>query len=786
MAKKHLVFLMLLVMAVTAAHASTWKMHNYYVTKKIQNVFDTGDKVYYLNSDRLFQFDKTTQETISLNRQNILSDNQISQIFYDWENKLLFVAYANSNLDVIDETGKVTNINGIKDVVVEVHGYTLEDGVLTNYEGKSIRDITFSGGKAYVAMGYGFAIIDESTFTIVREVEVRNTICVNSVTMVGEYLVIFTDNYCYYGDPNADDPINTFNKRTGHYAGAKSFPIDDHSAFLLGTSSLYYYDFSPSVPKSTSLVNAQATCVQKTPAGYIANFAAKSFYYTFDATGRTATEQGTQVGFASSDPHGDGTVWINDANGLHISGSTDYYKTNSLTTDQPYWLKYNASMNLLYVAASGPIALINNNPTNNPNVVNVYDGVQWTNATANPTFTASYGFEFSPLDSTTYVRSSWSKGICKVTDNVQKTLYVKSNAPIGGTKPTPAFDNYGNLWVVSSYLSASSELGVVPPVAVLPAAKFAKATANKSDWFIPSGLSSLYTKKMQRSRFLVSKKNNVKIFTDGDHPNRAGQGEIFCWDNGDVDPTIDNYRLVNLTRFIDQDDRQVDWSYINHMEQDNDGNVWVCHTGGVFMFYPEMVFDELPRAMRPFVTRSAEGKGILCEGYCVYDMGVDKNNNKWLATDDGVYFVSPDGTEIFSHFTTDNSDLPSNMVYSVECDTVNERVYVYTDNGFAEYVALGDAPAFNFDGAYDYPNPVDPDFTGYVKIAGLMDNSYVTITDREGHVVAQMGPVMGSALWDTCSPDGHYVPTGVYKIYAAQGSQPVVTDNPLLTVLIIR
>ena len=80
MAKKHLVFLMLLVMTVATASASTWKIHNYYSSSKIQNVFDTGDKIYYLNSDHLFQFDKATLTTVALNRQNLLSDNQISPI----------------------------------------------------------------------------------------------------------------------------------------------------------------------------------------------------------------------------------------------------------------------------------------------------------------------------------------------------------------------------------------------------------------------------------------------------------------------------------------------------------------------------------------------------------------------------------------------------------------------------------------------------------------------------------------------------------------------------------
>ena len=781
MTKKHLVFLMLMVMAVATASASTWKIHNYFMTKKIQNVFDAGDKVYYLNSDRLFQFDKTTLQTVALNRQNKLSDNQISQIYYDWQNRLLFVAYASSNIDVIDADGNVTNINGIKDVLVPVHDYTLEGGELTDYVGKTIRDITFTDGKAYVAMGYGFAIIDESTMSIIRSVEVRNTVTVNTVARIGENLVIVSDSYTYYGDPEADDPINTYNKRSGYFTGAKLYPIDDSSAFLMSNGRLYFYDFSQETPALTSLITAAVpTCVQKTPTGYVANFMGQSYYYTIDETGRVATKQGTVISFASSDPLGDGTVWIVDANGLHVNGSTAYYKINSLTTDQPYWLKYNATMDLLYAAVSGPIAKINNNSTSTANVINTYDGISWSNATAYTAAGGAYAFEFSPLLPTTYVRGSWNKGMHKVTDNVLTTTYIKSNAEIGTYKPTPAFDVYGNLWVVCSYGNSAA------PVAVLPANKFAKTQATKSDWFVPSGLTALNTGDMQRSRFLVSKKNNVKIFIDGDWPDSPGNGELFCWDNGEEDPTIDNYRLVNINRFIDQNDRLVEWTYVNHMEQDNEGIVWVGHTGGVFSFDPAVVFDEQPRAVRPFVTKSTEGKGILCEGYSVYDVGVTRENNKWLATDDGVYYVSSDGSEIYNHFTTDNSDLPSNMVYSVECDTVNERVYVFTDNGFAEYIAEGDAAALNYDGMYAFPDPVEPDFTGYVKIAGLMENTYITITDREGHVVVQLGPVTGSALWDGSADDGERVPTGTYNIYAAQGGAPDTTGAPNVTIRIIK
>jgi hypothetical protein len=117
---------------------------------------------------------------------------------------------------------------------------------------------------------------------------------------------------------------------------------------------------------------------------------------------------------------------------------------------------------------------------------------------------------------------------------------------------------------------------------------------------------------------------------------------------------------------------------------------------------------------------------------------------------------------------------------------VNERVYVFTDTGFAEYIAEGDAAALSYDEMYAFPDPVEPDFTGYVKIAGLMENTYITITDREGHIVTQMGPVTGSALWDCSATNGERVATGTYNIYAAQGAAPTATGTPQATIRIIR
>ncbi len=785
MLKKHLVFLLLAVMAIASANASTWKIHNAYVEKKMQSIFDTGDKVYYLNSGNLFQFDKTTTNTIALNRQNVLSDNHITNIYYDWEGRLLFVAYANSNIDVIDSEGKVTNISNIKDHVVAVHAYSLSNGEPYRYVGKAISDITFGNGKAYIATGYGFVVIDEETLKVERNHEVKQSATINSVCLMGDKLLIFSNNRCYYGDPNDPDPLNNFPSETGAFSDSKSYPINDHSVFVFGSSTgLHRYDFSSGTPTLTNLLTVKISNVQKTTTGFIANFTSDvttTSYYTINAEGTSTSKQLSVIVRASSDPLGDGTVWVTDANGLHVNGSTAYYKMNSMTTDAPHWLKYNATLNKLYAGVSGPIIGIYTS-TSVANVINTYDGMNWTDATAYTAAGGGWEFVFDPTDPHTYLRTSWSKGIFKVTDDVRKITYTTSNSKIGSHKPHPAFDKYGNLWVVSQYPASNAT-----PCVVLPKAKVASTSVAKADWFQPTTISSVVSGQFQNSRFIVSSKNNVKIYSDCDYaPGKPIQGHVLCWDNGSEDPTVDNYNFANISSFVDQNNGQIKWEYLRHFEEDKDGMIWVGHTTGLFAFDPAVAFDEIPRAIRPLTVKSSEGKGYLCAGYSVNDIGVDRNNNKWIATDNGLYFVSPDGSELFNHFTTENSDLPSDNVYTVECDTVHDCVYIFTDNGFAEYMPQGDAAALSFDNVYAFPNPVEPDFTGMIKIAGLMENSFVTVTDRNNNVVANFGPVMGSAFWDGSGADGERVPTGIYNIYAAQGAQPAINGTPHATVMIIK
>ena len=65
-------------------------------------------------------------------------------------------------------------------------------------------------------------------------------------------------------------------------------------------------------------------------------------------------------------------------------------------------------------------------------------------------------------------------------------------------------------------------------------------------------------------------------------------------------------------------------------------------------------------------------------------------------------------------------------------------------------------------GAYAFPNPVRPDYIGYITITGLTENTTVNIIDEGGNLVCKTRSNGGTAVWDGKLPDGRRATPGVY------------------------
>jgi flagellar hook assembly protein FlgD len=87
-----------------------------------------------------------------------------------------------------------------------------------------------------------------------------------------------------------------------------------------------------------------------------------------------------------------------------------------------------------------------------------------------------------------------------------------------------------------------------------------------------------------------------------------------------------------------------------------------------------------------------------------------------------------------------------------------------------EYSATAAPGKDNYDNVYAYPNPVKPDYTGWITVTGLMDNSLVKITDAAANVVTQGTSDGGMFVWDGCNRNGERVKSGVYYVFASQNA----------------
>ena len=116
------------------------------------------------------------------------------------------------------------------------------------------------------------------------------------------------------------------------------------------------------------------------------------------------------------------------------------------------------------------------------------------------------------------------------------------------------------------------------------------------------------------------------------------------------------------------------------------------------------------------------------------------------------------------------------MIYDMVMNDATGEIFVITDRGVASYRSDVSEVAPDYNNVVVYPNPVRPDYTGWITIQGLMDNSLVKITDVAGNLFNEGYANGGTYLWDGRTASGERVKTGVYLIYASQsgGSSGVV------------
>jgi ligand-binding sensor domain-containing protein len=360
--------------------------------------------------------------------------------------------------------------------------------------------------------------------------------------------------------------------------------------------------------------------------------------------------------------------------------------------------------------------------------------------------------------------SSYFSGLLKIVNDVPTILYNHTNTGANGleslgTDPNyidiringPVYDSNGNLWMTNNFVQKGIKL---------LKADGAWASYDVSQ-AIPNPLAESYAVPVidkNNSKWLPTSTSGIAIF------NETISKSMLITDNtsGNL-PSLD-VRCIAI---------------------DSRNQAWIGTSKGlrIISSVDQFVSQDEIETKPIIILEDGLAQELFYEQF-ILDIAVDGANRKWVSTADaGVFLVSSNGQETIHHFTKENSSLPSDNIIDIEIDGVTGEVFFATDKGLVSFKGSATKPSESLDNVYAYPNPVRPNFTGTVKIAGLTSKATVKITDIEGNLVHETTSDGGTIEWDTTAFGKYKVASGVYLIMVS--SQDGL-DTTVKKVMIIR
>ncbi len=170
---------------------------------------------------------------------------------------------------------------------------------------------------------------------------------------------------------------------------------------------------------------------------------------------------------------------------------------------------------------------------------------------------------------------------------------------------------------------------------------------------------------------------------------RSEPGLILWDDNGTLTNSSDD-RGIKRHEWIDQDGNTVTVGKCYAVHQDFSGNIWVGTDKGVVIIESDVDYFQSNKCRRLRIKMPDDT--YLMEADAVVAFCMDNNHNMWVGTEgQGVYVLSPDGSELIAHYTTDNSIMPANGILDLAYDQVHSRMYIGTGQGLVSYSEIDTA-----------------------------------------------------------------------------------------------
>lgn len=705
------------------------------------------NKIYCATPYSLFTVDTRDNSIERLSRITGLSETGISAIQYDAINKKLFIAYSNSNIDIIYRND-IYNIPDIK-----------RDNVIGD---KTIYNIYPFGNNYYLSTGLGVIVIDGEKYEVKDSWFIGNSgnqVKVNGITNDAAFFYAATDEGLKKAPLNSTNLSDYSNWQL--MSGSNGLPAavcknvldlkgkiiaevkDSIFAWDGNNWSLFYADGEPIVNSNVS--GDKLLLCQRFPNG-----SSKVTELNSDGSIEKTLAQPTVISFPRKAILFQNDPWIADQFGglSHFNSSYEQYKPNSPeATASGEMTVYD---NVFYATAGE----VNDawNYQYNGNGVYVFKDGKWTNINR---------FHFQQLDSmldfiTVAVdprdESAWAGsyggGLLHVKTDQSFEIF-KQNSVISPAIGDPtsyriaglAFDNDKNLWI--------SNFGAAKPLVV-----------KKADGSWQSFSTPFLLNQNSLSQVIVDDNNYKWIVSP------TGSNGLICYDHG---ASIDN---INDDRWklykSGTGNGNLPSDNVLCIAKDKNGFIWVGTSNGIAVIQcPQDAFSvSACDAVLPIV-QQGNFAGYLFQGQEVRSIAVDGADRKWVATKNGAFLISADGEQVIYNFTEDNSPLLSSDVKKIAIDGKTGEVYFATFKGICSFRSTATEGGETNSGVLIFPNPVPPDYSGTIGIRGLVNNAIVKITELDGRLVYQTRALGGQAVWDGKDYKGRKISSGIYLVLAS-------------------
>ncbi|TXK44628.1 hypothetical protein FVR03_13375 [Pontibacter qinzhouensis] len=740
-----------------------WQLHVPY--QQGRAVAETPDKVYCATQSGLFFYDKEYDAIQTLSKVDGLREQRISSLRYDPETETLVIAYANTNIDLL-RGNQIININDIfrKTITGE----------------KAIRHILIHKKLAYLSCSFGVVVLD-----LVKH-EIRDTYSnlgpsgevfnVNAVAIHQDSIFISSNigvRAARLSGTNLQDFNNWQNRNTGlAWAGITNTLQVFNGSLIAGTpmNGLFRWGGNAWAPLQLPVLHGLRSL--RATAGY--------FIASADA-GILLLNNAGQASVLTNQKYrqprealvgADNMLWVADAaNGL-VRAAVSGADPVSFVPNGPY-----SSNSFKVYAANGAVYGLSGGYSESYLQSELYDGFyeyrngEWNNYNVHlypdpavfPGGKDLVAAAYNPVTDKMYFGSfgnglvEWNGLNKSVLYNGYNSTLVSANNPDDKTlyiRVTDlAVDREGVVWVTNrNHQPGQPSLHALHSDGRWEAFNMPGVPdASRFDLLLLDDYGNKWLSISRR----VFNQTGLYVFNSETKERRhvsSGSGAGGLPDG-----------------------------FIYSMAKDQDGAIWIGTAAGVGVFYntdPRTIFsNQTFDAYIPIINRRP-----LLDGQTVRSIAVDGANRKWMATDNGLWLFSPDGTESIHHFTSENSPLPSNKVLSVAVEHRTGEVFVATDAGMASYRAGATITEGSPDCATVFPNPVERNFSGLIGISGLPNNASVRITDVAGFLVYKTQATGGTVTWDGRSYNGKRVKAGVYLVMSSDrdGTQACISKIAVL------